>query len=45
MQATESKHQDHVLRGMLAAIAAFFLFSVMAVCAKLLSEHQTISTL
>ena len=42
MQATESKHQDHVLRGMLAAIAAFFLFSIMAVCAKLLSERHSV---
>ncbi len=42
MQATESKHQDHVLRGMLAAIAAFFLFSIMAVCAKLLSEQHSV---
>ena len=42
MQATESKHQDNVLRGMLAAIAAFFLFSIMAVCAKLLSERHSV---
>lgn len=33
---------DHVVRGMLAALAAFFMFSLMAVFAKLLSENHSV---
>jgi drug/metabolite transporter (DMT)-like permease len=35
-------HEDHIVRGMLAAIAAFFMFSLMAVFAKLLSENHSV---
>lgn len=35
-------HQEHVVRGMLAAVAAFFMFSLMAVFAKLLSEKHSV---
>ena len=37
-----STHQDHIVRGMLAAMAAFFMFSLMAVFAKLLSENHSV---
>jgi len=35
-------HQEHVVRGMLAAIAAFFMFTVMNVFAKLLSVRHSV---
>ena len=35
-------HQEHIVRGMLAALAAFFMFSLMAVFAKLLSENHSV---
>jgi len=34
------EHQDHPLFGMVCAIAAYFMFAVMNVFAKLLSEHH-----
>ena len=39
MPPAESKpaHQEHVMRGMIAAMGAFFMFTVMNVFAKLLS--------
>ncbi len=44
MNAEEASaaHQEHVVRGMLAAVAAFFMFSLMAVFAKLLSEKHSV---
>ncbi len=42
MQAADSGHQDHVVRGMLAAFGAFFMFSLMAVFAKLLSAKHSV---
>ena len=42
MTTEEDKHQDHVVRGMLAAVGAFFMFSLMAVFAKLLSENHSV---
>ena len=42
MQATDSEHQEHVVRGMVAAVGAFFMFSLMAVFAKLLSENHSV---
>jgi drug/metabolite transporter (DMT)-like permease len=41
-ETTEDRHQDHVVRGMLAAIAAFFMFTVMNVFAKLLSATHSV---
>lgn len=35
-------HQDHVARGMIAAMGAFFMFTVMNVFAKLLSENHSV---
>ncbi|MEJ2159039.1 MAG: DMT family transporter [Chromatiales bacterium] len=35
-------HQEHVVRGMLAAMAAFFMFTVMNVFAKLLSVRHSV---
>jgi len=35
-------HQEHVVRGMLAAMAAFFMFTVMNVFAKLLSVSHSV---
>ena len=35
-------HQEHVIRGMTAAMGAFFMFTVMNVFAKLLSENHSV---
>jgi hypothetical protein len=35
-------HQEHVVRGMLSAMAAFFLFTVMNVFAKMLSVKHSV---
>jgi drug/metabolite transporter (DMT)-like permease len=35
-------HQEHVVRGMLAAMGAFFMFTVMNVFAKLLSTNHSV---
>jgi drug/metabolite transporter (DMT)-like permease len=35
-------HQDHVVRGMVAAMGAFFMFTVMNVFAKLLSVNHSV---
>ena len=35
-------HQEHVVRGMLAAMGAFFMFTVMNVFAKLLSDRHSV---
>jgi drug/metabolite transporter (DMT)-like permease len=35
-------HKEHVVRGMVAALAAFFMFTVMNVFAKLLSAHHSV---
>jgi drug/metabolite transporter (DMT)-like permease len=35
-------HQEHVVRGMIAAMAAFFMFTIMNVFAKLLSENHSV---
>lgn len=35
-------HQDHVARGMIAAMGAFFMFTVMNVFAKLLSANHSV---
>jgi len=35
-------HQDHVVRGMIAAMGAFFMFTVMNVFAKLLSVNHSV---
>lgn len=35
-------HQEHVIRGMLSAMAAFFMFTVMNVFAKLLSANHSV---
>ena len=35
-------HQDHVVRGMIAAMGAFFMFTVMIVFAKLLSVNHSV---
>ena len=42
MTSKDTEHQEHVVRGMLAAVTAFFLFSLMAVFAKLLSERHNV---
>ena len=39
---TEPSRTDHPVRGMLAAIVAFFMFTVMNVFAKLLSETHSV---
>jgi drug/metabolite transporter (DMT)-like permease len=35
-------HKEHVVRGMAAALGAFFMFTVMNVFAKLLSAHHSV---
>jgi EamA domain-containing membrane protein RarD len=35
-------HEEHVVRGMIAAMGAFFLFTVMNVFAKLLSANHSV---
>jgi len=35
-------HEEHVVRGMIAAMAAFFMFTVMNVFAKLLSANHSV---
>jgi drug/metabolite transporter (DMT)-like permease len=35
-------HQEHVIRGMTAAMGAFFMFTVMNMFAKLLSENHSV---
>jgi drug/metabolite transporter (DMT)-like permease len=35
-------HKEHVIRGMVAALAAFFMFTVMNVFAKLLSANHSV---
>src|SRR5690606_27074238 len=35
-------HPEHVVRGMVAALAAFFMFTVMNVFAKLLSANHSV---
>ena len=35
-------HQEHVVRGMIAAVGAFFMFTVMNVFAKLLSVNHSV---
>ena len=44
MASTDSnpEHQEHVIRGMIAAMAAFFMFTVMNVFAKLLSVNHSV---
>ena len=44
MPPAESKpaHQEHVVRGMIAAMGAFFMFTVMNVFAKLLSVNHSV---
>jgi EamA domain-containing membrane protein RarD len=36
------EHKDHVVRGMIAAMGAFFMFTIMNVFAKLLSENHSV---
>jgi drug/metabolite transporter (DMT)-like permease len=38
----EHPHKEHVVRGMVAALAAFFMFTVMNVFAKLLSAKHSV---
>ena len=38
----ELDHQEHVVRGMLAAFGAFFLFALMTAFAKMLSERHSV---
>jgi len=38
----ELGHKEHVVRGMAAALGAFFMFTVMNVFAKLLSENHSV---
>jgi drug/metabolite transporter (DMT)-like permease len=42
MTSKDTDHQDNVVRGMLAALGAFFMFSLMSVFAKLLSENHSV---
>lgn len=42
MNSKDTEHQDNVVRGMLAALGAFFMFSLMSVFAKLLSENHSV---
>ena len=42
MNSKDTEHQDNVVRGMLAALGAFFMFSLMSVLAKLLSENHSV---
>lgn len=37
-----AEHQDHIVRGMTAAMGAFFMFTIMNVFAKLLSENHSV---
>jgi drug/metabolite transporter (DMT)-like permease len=37
-----AEHHDHVVRGMTAAMGAFFMFTIMNVFAKLLSENHSV---
>ena len=37
-----AEHKDHVVRGMIAAMGAFFMFTIMNVFAKLLSENHSV---
>ena len=37
-----AEHRDHVVRGMTAAMGAFFMFTIMNVFAKLLSENHSV---
>lgn len=41
-RAIEGKHKDHVALGMLAGLGAFFMFTIMNVFAKLLSENHSV---
>ncbi len=41
-ESPTSPHTEQVVRGMLAAMAAFFMFTVMNVFAKLLSAHHSV---
>jgi drug/metabolite transporter (DMT)-like permease len=41
-ESPEHPHQEHVVRGLLAAMAAFFMFTVMNVFAKLLSATHSV---
>ncbi|NGX17676.1 DMT family transporter [Wenzhouxiangella sp. XN24] len=38
----DGRPEEHVVRGMIAALAAFFMFTVMNVFAKLLSENHSV---
>ena len=42
MTSKDTDHQDNVVRGMHAALGAFFMFSLMSVFAKLLSENHSV---
>jgi drug/metabolite transporter (DMT)-like permease len=42
MKKSELSHQEHVVPGMVAAMAAFFMFTVMNMFAKLLSENHSV---
>ena len=42
MTSKDTEHQDNVVHGMLAALGAFFMFSLMSVFAKLLSENHSV---
>jgi drug/metabolite transporter (DMT)-like permease len=41
-ESTPLDHQEHVVRGMIAALGAFFMFTVMNVFAKLLSDNHSV---
>lgn len=41
-RAAEGKHKEHVALGMLAGLGAFFMFTIMNVFAKLLSENHSV---
>lgn len=41
-RAAEGNHKDHVALGMLAGLGAFFMFTIMNVFAKLLSENHSV---
>jgi len=41
-ETTQHPHQEHVVRGMLAALGAFFMFTLMNVFAKLLSANHSV---
>jgi drug/metabolite transporter (DMT)-like permease len=41
-EGAESAHQEHVVLGMSAAMGAFFMFTVMNMFAKLLSENHSV---